>query len=985
MISKRSGFYIGGIILAGALGIALLKPVNTTNKLPKDLTILHDEDMEKDEEIEAKHSKERARYEWLLSQDPKTGKVPENIRSKEMAWVKTMPVRKNGLFNTIDIQRSTFGNNNDLSFLFNPNDYFNSQIGNVYRSAGPTQNGGRTRAVAFDMRYNNSTNRTILAGGINGGIFRTTDGGANWIFVHPPAEIRSVSSFAQDPTNPNTWYAGTGEPIGASSGYPSAFIYGNGMFKSTDNGASWTKLISTNVTDPTTFASQWCFVHKIAVHPVTGHIYAAIHRRVVRSTDGGTTWNSVFESTITATGVGGVADLLINKAGSKIFVAMSGRNADRALAGIFTSTTGDVGSYSRIAGGIENAADSVASWRAYDNSLTAGDYAKGWGRMVITLSPSNQNILYALVENTDEATNSKPEADLYKCNMATTPFSWTKLTNSLVAKRNATTEKYLELQGGYNMLVAVHPTNENLVLVGGVNLFRSTDGFATKDNVVFAGGLTSSTYTDADGVSHADMHSFAFDPSDPNRVAIGSDGGIGFIKDLSAPTPDWVIGNGQYQSIQYYHVGIDPTPGSRVFYGGAQDNSTTIRDRSGILGGLLPDSNDHYIVLGGDGCTVGMTKKNASNQQYLFCAAQEGQFYRMKLFDFANNLYTAIKPTIAGKGEFVTYFHLDPDNTDYLYYASDDSLFRTNDAVNVTASNWTLLDGVAPAVSGSIFSMATTKGQYTSNSHLFLGTSGGKIYRIKDPQAAPTGFAPTDITPSGLTGGVVTDIAVNPRNQDTVIAVVSNYNVNSIFWTGNATAISPTWQVIEGNLTVPSVRACEIVAKTNGVEYYVGTSTGLFSTASVSGSGTVWSREVGLAGQPSEMMNTAIVNSLAYRWVDNTLVVGTHGNGMFSAYIGNPVSVVTAVTNPIRNNTNFIKTSFPTLLQNELTYQVGNMYGMKKMSVQLTSMSGAVVYRNEAGYQNGKIPVANLSTGTYVLTITSPDRKYQYTKKFIKN
>jgi hypothetical protein len=61
------------------------------------------------------------------------------------------------------------------------------------------------------------------------------------------------------------------------------------------------------------------------------------------------------------------------------------------------------------------------------------------------------------------------------------------------------------------------------------------------------------------------------------------------------------------------------------------------------------------------------------------------------------------------------------------------------------------------------------------------------------------------------------------------------------------------------------------------------------------------------------------------------------------------------------------------------------MYGMKKMSIQLTSMSGAVVYRNEAGYQNGKIPVANLSSGTYVLTITSPDRKYQYTKKFIKN
>ena len=985
MISKKSSFFIGVIILAVTLGIFLMKPVKTTNKLSKDLTILNDEDKEEDEEIEAKYSNGRARYEWLLSQDPKTGKVPENIRSREMAWVKTMPVRKNGLFNTIDIQRSTFGNNSDLSFLFNPNDYFNSQIGNVYRSAGPTQNGGRTRAVAFDMRYNNTTNRTILAGGINGGIFRTTDGGANWIFVHPPAEIRSVSSFAQDPKNPNTWYAGTGEPIGASSGYPSAFIYGNGMFKSTDNGASWTKLSSTNVADPTTFASQWCFVHKIAVHPVTGDIYAAVHRRIVRSKDGGTTWNSVFESTITATGIGGVADLLINNAGSKIFVAMSGKNADRALAGIFTSSTGDLGSYTRIAGGVENAADSVGSWRAFDNSASVIDKTKGWGRIVITLSPSNQNILYALVENEEDASSSKPEADLYKCNMASTPFSWTRLTSSLIAKRNGSADKYLELQGGYNMLVAVHPTNENLVLVGGVNLFRSTDGFATKENVVFAGGVTSSTYTDPDGVSHADNHSFSFDPSNPNRVAISSDGGVGFIKDLTATSPEWVNGNGQYQSLQYYHVGIDPTPGSRVFYGGSQDNSTTIRDRSGILGGLLPDSNDHYIVLGGDGCAVGMTKKNASNQQYLFCAAQEGQFYRMKLFDFANNLYTPIKPTSAGKGEFVTYFHLDSDNTDYLYYATDDSLYRTSDAISVTPSTWTLLDGVAPAVVGSIFSMATTKGPYTSNNHLFLGTSGGKIYRLKDPQASPAGISPTDITPSGLSGGVVTDIAVNPRNQDTVIAVVSNYNVNSIFWTGNATATSPTWQVIEGNLTVPSVRACEIVAKTSGVEYYVGTSVGLFSTASVSGSGTVWSRELGLAGQPSEMMNTAIVNSLAYRWVDNTLVVGTHGNGMFSAYIGNPITLVTAVTSPIRNNTNFIKTSYPTILQNELTYQVGNMYGMKKMSIQLTSMSGAVVYRNEAGYQNGKIPVANLSSGTYILTITSPDRKYQYTKKFIKN
>jgi hypothetical protein len=235
-----------------------------------------------------------------------------------------------------------------------------------------------------------------------------------------------------------------------------------------------------------------------------------------------------------------------------------------------------------------------------------------------------------------------------------------------------------------------------------------------------------------------------------------------------------------------------------------------------------------------------------------------------------------------------------------------------------------------------------------------------------------------------------------------MMAVVSNYGVNSIFWTGNATAASPTWQVIEGNLTVPSVRSCEIVVKTNGVEYYVGTSTGLFSTTAISDQNTVWSREVGTAGQPSIMMNTAIVNSLAYRWADNTLVVGTHGNGMFVAYIGNATTsngggssggsgggggggTVTAITEPIRNNDNFIRNAYPTIVNDVLQYQVGNMPAIKKLNIQVNSMNGAVVYQGVSGYENGRIPLNNLMRGTYVLTITSSDRKYQYTKKIIKN
>ena len=616
----------------------------------------------------------------------------------------------------------------------------------------------------------------------------------------------------------------------------------------------------------------------------------------------------------------------------------------------------------------------------------------------MALSPSNQNLLYVMIENADFASDSKPEADLFRCNMGTSPLTWSSHGRNLTAKRTPEggTEqtKYMELQGGYNMALAVHPTNPNLVLAGGVNLFKSTDGFGSTAATSFIGGISSTSYTDELGTSHADIHTLVFDPTNPNRLLVGSDGGMGLIENVSASTVVWGFHdananrtyNSQYQTLQYYHVGIDPTTGSRNFFGGAQDNSTTFRDRTGIIG-QTPDSNDHYVLLGGDGCAVGMSKKNSAGNQHLFCAAQNGQFYRMNLFGLSGggSPFTKIKPNNTGEGEFVTYFHLDPDNTDYLYYATMDSLYRTGDATNVTSSNWTYMDGVAPAVSGSIFSLETTRGPYSGNNHLFIGTSQGKIYRLRDPQQGLTNNQPVDITPSGMSSSsVVRDIAVNPRNQDTVIAVVSNYSVNSIFWTGNATASQPTWQIIEGNLTLPSVRACEIIAKNTGIEYYVGTSIGLYSTTSISGSSTVWARETGATGTPAEMINNAVINSLAHRYTDNTLVVGTHGNGMFAASLGSAITITTAITNPIRNNSDFISRVYPTLTRDRVNYQIGNMYTVKKLGIQVTSTSGAVVYRKETGYQNGSVEMNNLPAGTYIVTITSGDRKFQSTNKIIK-
>ena len=970
-----------GLTLLIGTGIAYFLSSEETFDWPqKRMVILNDED----EELEAENSFMRARHEWLISRDIKTGTIPEGIHARELEWLKSQPVNNSGIFQ--------------------------SAVANNYDAVGPTQNGGRTRTVVHDIRY--ATNKVVLAGGISGGIFRSEDGGNTWKFVHPVNDVRSVSTLAQDPSKPDTWYAGTGEAIGASAAYPNAFVYGNGILKSTDNGKTWSTLTVTadNVIQNFGFFD---IIHKIIVHPKNSDVYAAIHRRIMRSKDGGSTWETVLSCNVNLLSTGacastsgaGVGDLAVKSDGSRIFAAITGRNNVRHLVGIWESSTGDSASFVRIAGGEKDAADSVAGWRAYDNSTSSsGDYSAGWGRIVIALSPSNQNIMYTMIENSESASSSKSEADLFKVDMSTKPYKWTgNLGSNLVAKRSnnaSASDKYMELQGGYNMLLAVHPKNSNLVLAGGVNLFRSTDGFQTKDSVTFVGGISSDdTYTDDDGASHADQHSFSFDPTNANRVLIGSDGGIGLISDITLAKPAWSLSASQYQTLQYYHVGIDPTNGSKTFYGGSQDNSTTLRDRSNLIGSNLPDSNDHYILLGGDGCQVGLTKKNAQNQQYLFCAAQLGQFYRMRLFNLntSSGIYTKIKPNNTGEGIFVTYFHLDPDNTDYLYYAVDDTIFRTNSSATVSSDNWTLMTGVAPSVSGDIYSLETTRGPYSTNSHLFIGTSAGKIYRLKDPQGSETA-APVDISPNSMSAcanGVcplVRDIAVNPRNQDTAIAVVSNYGANSIFWTGNATAPSPTWELIEGNLDIPSVRACEIIVKTTGVEYYVGTSIGLFSTTKINGSSTVWSREVGASGKPSEMLNTAVVNSIASRWSDNTMVVGTHGNGMFTATIGNPIPAsslnnnnpTTAVFNPIRNDAFFINNVYPTITNQTVNYKVGNIFGVKKIMIQVTNLSGAVVMKKETGYENGFLNLGNLPSGTYVLTITSADRKYQTAKKIIK-
>jgi hypothetical protein len=132
------------------------------------------------------------------------------------------------------------------------------------------------------------------------------------------------------------------------------------------------------------------------------------------------------------------------------------------------------------------------------------------------------------------------------------------------------------------------------------------------------------------------------------------------------------------------------------------------------------------------------------------------------------------------------------------------------------------------------------------------------------------------------------------------------------------------------------------------------------------------------------MMNTSIVQSLASRWQDNTMLVGTHGNGMFAAYIGNAINLPTGVNDPIRDDKNFIVTAFPTLANNVLNYQAGTMLNIKSIQVQIHNIGGQLMYNKASAYSSGSVTVGSLPRGTYILTITSNDRKYQFVRRFTK-
>ncbi len=335
---------------------------------------------------------------------------------------------------------------------------------------GPGNVPGRTRAIVVDPR--DSSGETWLAGSVSGGIWKTIDGGDNWISMTDDFPQLAISTMALAKSNPDVIYAGTGE-IGFRN---LGAVSGNGILKSVDGGNSWSQLAST------TRDNGFVGINRLAVDPQNENvILAATTTGIYRSTDGGSSFSRVFDG------------------------------------GNFQDLKSDPGNFNRLYAaalgqGVYKSDDAGQTWLDIGASFVDAD------RIELAVSPSSPSHVYAAVY-VDPASGSSSSA-LYQ----STDFGE---TFAEVGGNSDAPDNWLGSQGWYDNTIMVHPFNQNIVFVGGIQLFRiavldngeTTTGIKriVQDNTAsflsfvnftapyLGGGLDLGTNNDAIGVTESDF------------------------------------------------------------------------------------------------------------------------------------------------------------------------------------------------------------------------------------------------------------------------------------------------------------------------------------------------------------------------------------------------------------------------------------------------------------------------------------------------
>jgi photosystem II stability/assembly factor-like uncharacterized protein len=661
-----------------------------------------------------------------------------------------------------------------------------------------------------------ATTDKLWVASAGGGVWHTDDGGTKWAPVDDFLGNLACTCLAMDPSNPSTIYVGTGEGFSNADA-----IRGSGLFRTTD-AVTWSPLVGTQTPD-------FRFVNRIAVSDTGDVLLVATGTGIFRSTNASlATWTRVLDAAI--------ADVKFDPEDSR-----------RA-----------------IAGGL----NSGAAWFTRDGGVTWNPASHGtWsGRVELAYAAKDRNVVYASVQMTNGAIWRSTDGG------ASYQRRQTLDTNGAPAP-------YLGDQGWYdNVIWAGDPTDENLVVVGGVDLWRSTDGGDHLAEI--------STWW-ATGSAHADQHAIVADPAYDgvrNRtVYFGNDGGIFKAVDLAdvgqEPEPPFV--NGWTELVNNYGVtqfyGGAGNLASGKIIGGAQDNGTLCFDPANgteawttIFGGdggwCAADPSDpqvfygEYVFLNIHRNLDGGTTEDVEGDRYI-----SGQFWNPAIQDWDwKGVPFRIDDAKNNAALFIAPFVLDP-NAPNRILAGGLSLWRTDDAKTPnTVSAGPRWKSIKPSSGAMISALAVTNGD---SDRIWVGHRDGMVFRTTDGTAATPTWQRAGATGQSplLPQRFCTCITIDPADADRVYVAFGGYQAGNL-WVTTDTGV--TWSDLGGTLPAAPIRAVAVHPR-DGRLVYVGCEVGVFASEDA---GATWS-------PTNEGPTNCSVDDLF--WMSETLVCVTHGRGMF--------------------------------------------------------------------------------------------------------
>ncbi len=586
---------------------------------------------------------------------------------------------------------------------------------------------GRLNCIAFHP----SNNNMYWVGAASGGLWLTTNNGASWTCLTDNIGVLAVSDIVipSDYNTSTTIYIATGD----KDAWDNRSI---GVLKSTDGGSTW------NATGISYTLSQNAMVNRLLLSPDNNStLIAATSNGVYKTTNGGTAWSTQLTT--------------------YDFIDMEYKPGDFNT--LYGATDAGVIYVSTNSGGTWTQAFSNSS--AYRIELAVSANQPSW---VFAVAAASDNGLYGIYKSTNSGTSY------------TQVFSGT--TKNLLGWYDGNPSEDTGGQGWYDLSLAASPTNANTLLVGGVDTWRSTNG-GTSWTIVnhWYGGYSAQAV-------HADKHMLRYRSN--NDLFECNDGGVYISTDNGSNWTDKT--NGLIIS-QIYKLSNAATSANEVITG-LQDNGTKL-----LSGGIWSD------VKGGDGMECLIDYSNLNIQYGTYCY---GQITRTT--DHWINT-TDIEPASAGDGAWVTPYIIDPVNPATLY-AGYANVWKTTNRGN----NWTQISTMNSTDKIRSMAIAPSNNLYlyvADYTHIWKTTNGGSSW------SEITGSLPVGTS-------TIRYIAVKNDDPSTIWVALSGYNANKVYQTVNG---GSSWTNISAGL--PSLPAYSIVQNkqiTGEVHLYVGTELGVY-------------------------------------------------------------------------------------------------------------------------------------------------------------